>query len=42
MAAQKRKDSKGRNLKENEFQRSDGQYMYRYYDANGSMKYVYS
>lgn len=42
MATQKRKDSKGRNLKENEFQRSDGQYMFRYYDANGSMKYVYS
>lgn len=42
MAAQKRKDSKGRNLKENEFQRSDGQYMYRYYDSCGNMKYVYS
>ena len=42
MAAQKRKDNKGRNLKENEFQRPDGQYMYRYYDAYGNMKYVYS
>lgn len=40
MATQKRKDSKGRNLKENEFQRSDGQYMFRYYDAYGSMLFL--
>ena len=40
--AEKRKDNKGRILKDNEFQRPDGQYMYRYYDFCGNMKYVYS
>lgn len=40
--AEKRKDNKGRILKDNEFQRPDGQYMYRYYDFSGNMKYVYS
>lgn len=42
MGAEKRRDTKGRILRDNEFQRPDGQYMYRYYDFNGNMKYVYS
>jgi len=42
MAAGKRKDNKGRNLRQGESQRADGRYMYRYTDANGSRKTVYS
>jgi len=38
----KRKDKKGRLLREGESQRSDGQYMYRYVDMYGVRKSVYS
>ena len=37
-----RKDSKGRNLKQGESQRSDGRYMYRYMDVEGKRKTIYS
>lgn len=37
-----RKDSKGRNLKENESVRADGRYVYQYYDLKGNRKCVYS
>lgn len=40
--AQKRKDSKGRNLRDNEIQRPDGRYEYRYYNVNGELKSIYS
>ena len=39
---ERRKDSKGRVLKEGESQRSDGSYQYRYTDNRGKRKYVYS
>ena len=42
MAAAKRKDNKGRNLRQGESQRADGRYMYRYTDVNGSRKTIYS
>ena len=42
MAAGKRKDNKGRNLRQGESQRADGRYMYRYTDVNGSRKTIYS
>ena len=38
----KKKDSKGRNLKPGERQRSDGRYEYRYMDARGDTHSVYS
>lgn len=38
----KRKDTKGRNLKDGEVQRKDGLYMYRYTDQSGKRKTVYS
>ncbi len=38
----KRKDSKGRNLREGELQRSDGRYEYRYFDSKGVKHSVYS
>ena len=31
----KRKDNKGRILRDNEYQKSDGRYEYRYSDGNG-------
>lgn len=37
-----RKDNKGRVLNENEFQKSDGRYEYRYRDLNGKSRSVYS
>lgn len=40
--AEKRKDSKGRILRDNEFQQKDGRYKFRYYDVNGDLKTVYS
>ena len=40
--AEKRKDSKGRNLKDNESVMPDGRYRYRYTDKNGNRKAVYS
>ena len=38
----RRKDSKGRNLREGELQRSDGRYEYRYFDSKGEKHSVYS
>lgn len=37
-----RKDNKGRKLRTGESQRSDGRYMYKYSDASGKPRYVYS
>lgn len=39
---EKRKDSKGRNLRNGESQRSNGTYMYRYIDQNGDKKWCYA
>ena len=38
----KRKDSKGRVLRTNEYERPDGRYAYRYVDTEGKTKFVYS
>lgn len=38
----KRKDNKGRILKDNEFQKSDGRYEYRYYGADEKLHSLYS
>lgn len=38
----KRRDTKNRILRENEFQRKDGMYEYRYVDLDGARKSVYS
>ena len=40
--ADKRKDTKGRNLKDCEDQMPDGRYRYRYTDKNGQRKAIYS
>ena len=40
--AEKRKDPKGRNLKDNESIMPDGRYRYRYTDKNGQRKAIYS
>ena len=40
--SEKRKDNKGRVLKDGESQRKDGRYMYRYNDIHGNRKYVYA
>ena len=40
--SEKRKDSKGRVLRNGESQRPDGKYMFRYTDAKGVRRYVYS
>lgn len=40
--AEKRKDKKGRILKDGESYRSDGRYMYRYNDIRGNRKYIYA
>lgn len=40
--AVKRKDNKGRLLRDNESQRQDGRYEYKYIDANGDRRTVYS
>ena len=40
--AEKRKDNKGRNLKQGESQRADERYMYRYNDYTGIRKSIYS
>lgn len=39
---EKRRDQKGRLLRNGEVQRSDGKYMFRYIDRNGSRQTVYS
>ena len=38
----KRKDTKGRILRDGEIQKADGRYEYRYYDVNNERKSVYS
>ena len=40
--AEKRKDNKGRNLRDGEDQMPDGRYRYRYSDKNGTRQAVYS
>lgn len=35
-------DDKGRKLYKNEYQRKDGRYLYKYYDTEGNIKYLYS
>lgn len=42
MSIQRRKDNKGRVLKNGESQRKDGSYMYRYADIQGNRKSVYA
>ena len=42
MSVQRRKDNKGRVLKNGESQRKNGSYMYRYSDANGIRHTVYA
>lgn len=38
----KRKDKRGRNLRNGECQRKDGRYQYEYTDADGEVRCVYS
>ena len=40
--SEKRKDSKGRILRDNEFQQKDGRYKFRFKDASGNLKTVYA
>lgn len=40
--AEKRKDSKGRILRDGESQRKDGRYRYQYKDSKGVRREVYS
>lgn len=40
--AKERRDRKNRLLRQGEYQRSDGRYMYRYQDAKGDTKFAYS
>ena len=40
--SEKRRDNKGRLLKTGESQRADGRYLYKYVDAQGQTRYVYS
>ena len=40
--SEKRKDSRGRILKDGESQRKNGTYMYRYADIHKRRKYVYA
>lgn len=40
--SEKRKDSKGRILRDGEFQREDGRYEYKYTDKNGIRRSIYS
>ena len=42
MARKKRTDNKGRVLKQGEYQRNDGMYRYRFMDASGQQKVIYS
>ena len=39
---EKRKDNKGRILRDGEYQKSDGRYEYRYLNHKGELKSVYS
>ena len=38
----KRKDTKGRILRDGEIQKADGRYEFRYKDANGTLRSLYS
>ena len=40
--SEKRKDNRGRVLHNGEIQRKDGRYQFKYIDANGKEKFVYS
>lgn len=40
--SEKRRDNRNRILRQGEFQRPDGRYMFKYIDAYGQTKYVYS
>lgn len=40
--SEKRRDKRGRVLRNGEIQKSDGRYRYKYLDANGQEQYVYS
>lgn len=40
--SEKRRDNKGRVLRNGESQRKDGRFMYKYTDNAGNIKYVYS
>jgi len=40
--SEKRRDNKGRILRNGEAQRPDGKYMYRYTDNNGRRQTIYS
>lgn len=40
--AEKRKDTKGRILRDREYQQADGRYYYRYYDHKNTLRTVYS
>lgn len=40
--AERRKDTRGRNLRDGEDQTADGRYRFRYYDASGKRQAVYS
>ena len=40
--SEKRRDNKGRLLRNGEYQRSDGKYEYKYFDAKGERRSVYS
>ena len=40
--SEKRKDNRGRNLHNGEIQRKDGRYQFKYVDADGREKFVYS
>lgn len=40
--SEKRKDSRGRNLKTGESQRANGQYIYQYQNGKGERKVIYS
>ena len=40
--SEKRRDNRNRNLREGEYQRTDGRYRYRYIDEDGKEKNVYS
>ena len=40
--SKKRKDNRGRVLHNGEIQRKDGRYQFKYIDANGKEKFVYS
>ena len=42
MASKKRTDNKGRNLRNNELQRPDGRYLYRYKAPDDKIKVVYA